>query len=269
MDYRTYQNLRGYCWQDLSPYIDTKSSNDTLEIKRFIVGNRADIQHEHAAAMGLFQTSDLTPRERAAAHLLAMVSNHRATAWYREPVTPDGKPPAEPLEPWQASELWAQTRLAVTEYAAFIPEREALALLALVSEKNTAPEQEAATPVPVVDVAELVEYDEAVPVKGGLLTKEIAVIFDGLNDWDAKRWPKNLSASNWLRPARIALGGAGDASSVWNPLTLAQLLHDRTRGAKPKEKLMQSLKSRFSRYPALEPWRDDFNEYFTTFCTTD
>jgi hypothetical protein len=150
MDYRTYQNLRGYCWQDLSPYIDTKSSNDTLEIKRLIAGNRADIQHEHAAAMGLFQTSDLTPRERAAAHLLAMISNHRATAWYREPVTPDSKPPAEPLEAWQASELWAQTRLAVTEYAAFIPEREALALLALVSEQNTAPEQEAATPGAVV-----------------------------------------------------------------------------------------------------------------------
>jgi hypothetical protein len=152
MDYRTYQNLRGYCWQDLSPYIDTKSSNDTLEIKRLIAGNRADIQHEHAAAMGLFQTSDLTPRERAAAHLLAMISNHRATAWYREPVTPDGKPPAEPLEAWQASELWAQTRLAVTEYAAFIPEREALALLALVSEQNTAPEQEVATPGAVVNV---------------------------------------------------------------------------------------------------------------------
>ena len=63
-----------------------------------------------------------------------------------EPVTPNGTAPAEPLEPWQAAELWAQTRAAVAEYAFFISEREAVGLLALVAEERLAP-----TPAPVKD----------------------------------------------------------------------------------------------------------------------
>lgn len=132
MNYETYQNLRGYCWQDLSPYIDTKSHNSSLEWMRGFDGQLTDINHEYTAAIALFQTNDLTPRERAAAKLLAVVSDHRRYAWWREAVTPDGTPPVEPLEPWQAAELWTVTRLAVTKYAAFIPERESAALMALV-----------------------------------------------------------------------------------------------------------------------------------------
>ncbi len=147
MDYRTYQNIRGYCWQDLSAYIDTPFNNDMFKLKWRIDGEIANVEHELDVAKGLFHCKDLTPRERAAAHLLAVISNHRTIAWHREPVTPDGREPAEPLEPWQAAELWAQTRQAVTEYAAFIPEREAAMLLRLIP--DSAPAQ-AATPAPVV-----------------------------------------------------------------------------------------------------------------------
>jgi len=139
MDYATYKKIRAYCWEDLSPYIDTKFNNDTRELQRMIVGTIADINHEYSAAMGLFQAEDLTPREQSAAQLLAAISNHRRYTWWREPVTPDGTPPAEPLEPWQDAEVWTQTRAAVAEYAFFISEREAVGLLALVSEERHTP----------------------------------------------------------------------------------------------------------------------------------
>ena len=138
MNYETYQNLRGYCWQDLSVYIDTPFNNDTLELKFFMGGKSVDIEHEHAIAMGLLQCEDLTPRERAAAYLLVVISNHRAIAWHREPVTPDGRPPAAPLEPWQVAELQAQTRDAIEKYCVVVSEREAVALRALI--QDTAPE---------------------------------------------------------------------------------------------------------------------------------
>ncbi len=123
------------------------------------------------------------------------------------------------------------------------------------------------TAPPVLAVGALVE--PATAVKEGLLTKEIAETFDGLNEWNADRWTKNLSSSKWLHHARIALGGAGGASSVWNPLTLAQLIYDKTKGEKAKEKVMKAFNSRFNRNPVLTPWRDAFNEYFATHCTTD
>lgn len=110
---------------------------------------------------------------------------------------------------------------------------------------------------------------EPLQIEGGLLTKEIADTFDGVNGWSADRWPKNLSSSKWLHPARIALGGAGVASAVWNPLTLAELMHSKTKGSKPKQQLMKVLNSRFNRNPVLMPWRDAFNEYFATHCATD
>ena len=143
MNYATYKKIRSYCWEDLSPYIDNQVSNNTLEWLRDLTGVTADINHEYSAAMGLFQTNDLTPREQSAAQLLAAVSNHRRYTWWRDPITPDGSPPVEPLEPWQAAELWTQTRQAVEEYAAFIPEREAATLLALI---EAAPAPDTATP---------------------------------------------------------------------------------------------------------------------------
>ena len=130
------------------------------------------------------------------------------------------------------------------------------------------PVVDTATAAPVA-VAASVEPAKAAPVKAGLLTREIADIFDGINGWDSKRWTKNLSSSKWLHPARTGLGGAGVASSVWNPLTLAQLIHAREKGSRPREQLMKTLNSRFDRNAVLMPWRDDCNEYFATFCTAD
>lgn len=137
---------------------------------------------------------------------------------------------------------------------------------------DTAPAQ-TATPVPVgaESASGYVEPDKAGPLPAvqGLSTKDIAHAFDGVNGWNFERWRKNLSASRWLHPARIALGGAGGAPSVWSPLTLAQLMHDAEKDEQTKEKLMKIFNSRFTLIPALGPWRDEFNEYFATHCAID
>lgn len=129
------------------------------------------------------------------------------------------------------------------------------------------------SPAPVVteSASNGVQLDKArpLPVEQGLSTKDIAHAFDSVNGWGFERWRKNLSASKWLHSARIAIGGAGGASSVWNPLMLAQLMHDDAKGEREKEKLMKVFNSRFTLNPALGPWREDFNEYFATHCATD
>lgn len=137
------------------------------------------------------------------------------------------------------------------------------------------PEPQAMTfspaPVAAAGVSDGVEADKTGPlhVKQGLPTKDIAHAFDGVNGWSADRWPRNLSASKWLHHARIAIGRAGGASSVWSPVILAQLMHHHAKGEREKEKLMKAFNSRFTRNPALWPWRDAFNEYFATHCATD
>jgi len=145
MNYETYQTIRGYCWQDLGDFIDGQARNLAS-----VIGGELDVmKYERDAAMELYQCSDLTPRERAAAHLLAVASNHRAIAWQREDDSPGGVP-AAPLEPWQAAQLDRQTSEALTKYGAFIPEREAVALLTPTAAPVlvAAPGQDTATPAP-------------------------------------------------------------------------------------------------------------------------
>lgn len=105
----------------------------------------------------------------------------------------------------------------------------------------------------------------------GLTTSEIAYAFDGVSGWTAERWTKNLSATRmgWAAPALIGLGEQGGASSVWRPLTLAQLIHARAKGDKEKQGGLKMLHSRFNRQTALAPWRDAFNEFFATFSDAD
>ena len=115
-----------------------------------------------------------------------------------------------------------------------------------------------------------VETAEAGPlaVEQGLSTKDIAACFGGCY-YSADNWPKRLSGTAWLDPACIARGEAGGASAIWNPLTLAHLMHGKKKDDEAKEKLMKTLNSRFTRNPALMPWRVAFNEYYATHCTTD
>ncbi len=132
LDYRTYQKIRAYCWQDLATYIDTPVRNSVLKLSAKLAGGQiGEIKHEQGCAIELYRCRDLTPQENSAAHLLAVISNHRAITWHREPHPPAGNEPASPLEQWQTEELARQTGDAVKQYAAYLPEREAAALLAV------------------------------------------------------------------------------------------------------------------------------------------
>jgi len=127
---------------------------------------------------------------------------------------------------------------------------------------------DAGAPVPVNPAGAVTAPMDDAPEQS-LPTKDIADCFDGLNGWNADRWGKNLGGSNWLHPARTARGAAGGAPSTWNPLTLAQLVCDKTKGQRPKEQILKSFNNRFNTNPVLAPWKSAFNEYFAMFSETD
>lgn len=129
--------------------MDTPVSNAVLALKVGVGSGTAEMAHEKDAAMLLCECKDLTPRERAAAHLLAVVSSHRAITWHRETEPPHGCEQAPPLESWQTKALHEQTEKAVTEYAVHIPEREAAALLAASTPESAAPPVTVATPAEI------------------------------------------------------------------------------------------------------------------------
>ena len=128
---------------------------------------------------------------------------------------------------------------------------------------------------PIADKAPVQDTASTAPVEAGatdgaeqgLTTSEIAYAFHDVNGWPAKRWIKNLSALKWVKPALIGLGEQGGASSVWRPLTLAQLVH--ARAGDDKENTLKLLHTRFDRQAALAPWRDAFSEFFDTFSDAD
>lgn len=130
MDFRTYQQIRTYCCNDLRAYLDLPGYDAMRMLWGKLNGQVGLIQREQQLAISLHQCSDLTPRERAAAELLAVISNHRAIAWQREPEPPNGNEPAPPLEKIEADAMANQTRDAVKRYAAFLPEPERAVLLA-------------------------------------------------------------------------------------------------------------------------------------------
>jgi len=136
---------------------------------------------------------------------------------------------------------------------------------------DIAPAQPPAKPAPVVAVE--LDADAPVPMadtpEQSLPTKDIATCFDGLNGWDTVTWPKRLSGSNWLHTARTALGGAGGASSMWNPLEIAQLVYDKTKGARPQAQILKAFNHRFNTNPVLAPWKIAFNEYYAMFSEAD
>lgn len=118
-------------------------------------------------------------------------------------------------------------------------------------------EPKEATPAPVLAVSA-----SNAPVDG-ITTAQVAAIFDGIQ-YTAENWPKRLSDMKWLEPARVALGAAGGATSLWCPATLARLIHGRQRGAE-KQRTLEALNRKFKSSPVLEPWRTDWDEHYEMF----
>lgn len=101
----------------------------------------------------------------------------------------------------------------------------------------------------------------------GITTAQVAAIFDAM-PFTAENWPKRLSDAKWLKPAQVALGAAGGATSLWCPATLARLIHRREQGT-AKQKTIEALNRKFKSNPALEPWRTDWDEHYTMFNDAD
>ncbi|MBV7427031.1 MULTISPECIES: hypothetical protein [unclassified Acidovorax] len=101
----------------------------------------------------------------------------------------------------------------------------------------------------------------------GITTAQVAAIFDAL-PYSAENWPKRLSDTKWLKPAQVALGAAGGATSLWCPAKLAELIHGREKGP-AKQKTLEALNRRFRSNPALAPWRDDWDEHYAMFNDAD
>ncbi|MBI4740400.1 MAG: hypothetical protein HY777_02345 [Betaproteobacteria bacterium] len=128
MDYRTYQQLRTYCAHDLRDHLNLPGYEEVMRVYARANGELGRLERERQLGLSLFQCRDLTPRELAAAALLADVSNHRAIYMQVEE-SPEGAEPAPPLEKSFAEQLAKQTRRAVKEYAVFLPPAEQAVLI--------------------------------------------------------------------------------------------------------------------------------------------
>lgn len=147
MDFFQYKNLRAFAMEPMAEHFSTSAAVRAREVVGEIFGPIGLIQHERDRAIDFWGCIDLSPQQQAAAHLLAVISNHWAIAWWRDADTPDGSEPLPALEPEQKAQLCNETLQAAQQYAAFLPERQAAALLALV------PESQTATPAPVTGSA--------------------------------------------------------------------------------------------------------------------
>ena len=147
MDNRRYQELRTYCMADLGDNMMLPGYENVMKFAVKMGGDTGRIKREEELARSLFQCHDLTTRERAAAYLLSVITNHRIATWQREPSPPNGQEPMPPLDKAQSDELARVTCDAVTRYAAFLADREAAVLLT--DCKQTAPVQPTATPASV------------------------------------------------------------------------------------------------------------------------
>lgn len=148
MDNRRYQELRTYCVAELGENMNRPGYDATMKFAVKMGVDTGRIKREEQLARHLFQCNDLTTRERAAAYLLAVITNHRVATWQREASPPNGQETMPPLDKVQADELDRVTTDAVTRYAAFLPEREAAVLMA--DCEQPAPAQDTAPTAPVV-----------------------------------------------------------------------------------------------------------------------
>lgn len=148
MDYATYKKLRAYCWQDLEPYLNDPRLESTRRLNERLseaVGlpELEHIEFEGDVAKNVFRKRDVTPRELAAAQLLSVASDNWARTYRTEP----GRRRAHTypaITPTEAADRWRKAHAAASEYAAFLPEREAAAMLAMLRDSGQA------TPAPVV-----------------------------------------------------------------------------------------------------------------------
>ena len=246
MNHYQYDNLRTYAMEPLSSYFGTPLAYAVAELGEKLSSGTARLKHEGNLAKEFWACRDLTPQEKAAAHLLAVISNHRAISWWREPDTPNGTAPLSALEPWQDERLRKGTTDAARAYAAFLPERQAAALMALV------PSPQADTPSPAPDSASNAPVATPPPVATG----DVAYAFDGLRGWNEKAWKDTLgSPPMWLDACIAIRGQRGVREHHWNPVLIgAVLVHNGHAKS-------NSVRARFQTKPQLKCWLEAWKNY--------
>ena len=189
MDFFQYKNLRAFAMEPMAEHFSTSAAVRAREVVGEIFGPIGLIQHERDRAIDFWGCIDLSPQQQAAAHLLAVISNHWAIAWWRDADTPDGSEPLPALEPEQKAQLCNETLQAAQQYAAFLPERQAAALLALV------PEPQAATPALMADSA-----SHAPEIQNALM-KKAALIAALEHEWPSIEAGLREATRNGLKDA--------------------------------------------------------------------
>lgn len=251
MDYATYKKLRAYCWQDLEPYLNDPRLESTRRLNERLseaVGlpELEHIEFEGDVAKNVFRKRDVTPRELAAAQLLSVASDNWARTYRTEP----GRRRAHTypaITPTEAADRWRKAHAAASEYAAFLPEREAAAMLAMLRDSGQA------TPAPVVaDSASNAPLDAPQPVTTG----DVAHAFDGLRRWNEKAWKDTLgSPPKWLEACIALRGERGKRETRWNPVLIgAALVHNGHAKA-------NSIRARFQTKPQLQGWLEAWKTY--------
>lgn len=139
MNHELYMTLYGHCWNELKQWIGSPANEYARMFAERLAGGcpTGAMKNDMDKAHMLFQDRTLTPRQRDAVRLLAVISNHRPIAWRRESKTPDGKPPLAPLTKEESLALWRKTREATSLFTSHLPKREGAALMAVIDGATT------------------------------------------------------------------------------------------------------------------------------------
>ena len=96
----------------------------------------------------------------------------------------------------------------------------------------------------------------------GLSTPDIAVLFDNA-PYPSHQWGRRTSDRKWLESARLAMGAQGGAPAMWCPLKLGRLVWEKYPDSQNK------LRKTFQQNPALDPWRDEWDQFVDQFSDDD
>lgn len=240
MNNEIYQTLRSHCYEDLKQYIDCEEWNALFEVDRALSkGNEtyALAGHEAHVARETYKCIDISPRERAAANLLAKISEYRRWAWQREPTPPKGMKQLPPFTPQEAAALNNKTREVLTSYLKFLQDTRPAEAAALLDEYEAS-----LTAAPAAKVG-------AVPAVKGITKNAVINSFEGLH-FNGDQWRKyTASPPEWLERCRVQRGDP-KTSGLWNPADIALALLDRKIPLKRLDAV----------FVGLSDWADEWRE---------
>ncbi len=120
---------------------------------------------------------------------------------------------------------------------------------------------ESAYPFAPAETAQEQQATPPAPVQNALATQEIASVFAGIG-FTQDRWPRALSSTKYLEPARVRPGARGGPPALWNPFKVAQAIFLKEHRSNQGE-LLEKLNRRFIKNKALHPWGDEWESFYS------